>query len=544
MRVGRTGLIGIALAIASPKLLHAQDKWTNPAGRNWSNGANWSTGSPPPPGEETVAQFSLDAAVPYTVLVDQTISSSNGHMPTFNVQNDEVVVNLNGQHVNQNQFTPVSPVVVSSQAGQTSSLTLANGSLETVVAPLVVGGTGGTSTLSLNSMSVTFPVEGGFFEFNGSAGCVTNYIQIGTTVSNYDTGLGFGATNTTINGGSDYSAGNGIGFYGNVSLTSTSIKSDEGDILFGGSALASGTSLVASYLFCLGTAPDEYQFGGNNGGYPATFPAGGGVSGVLQANGCTISAVGGMLIGCSGAIGRLTATACTINSGVIVQSPFQLPPENMLWVGIGGTGIAEFLGGTSLSTAQCYVGLNGGNGTIIVSGAGTNWSQTDGGTIVQNGLVQIDTDAEWTDLTGGMINLSGGTLSVLSGARVHVSQFYESVGSSLEIGLDGAGVVANGQLNVNGTAEFAGTLDVILENGFQPTIGEQFQLFTFGSESGQFTSLEFPPGYTFDTSQLYGTGVITVTAVPEPVGVGCVVALAATMLCRRERPRNYLQLIR
>ena len=64
----------------------------------------------------------------------------------------------------------------------------------------------------------------------------------------------------------------------------------------------------------------------------------------------------------------------------------------------------------------------------------------------------------------------------------------------------------NGEFISSASDTLAGTLDVVLENGFQPTIGETFQLLSFTTESGQFSSLDFPPGYTFDTSALYTQG--------------------------------------
>jgi hypothetical protein len=159
--------------------------------------------------------------------------------------------------------------------------------------------------------------------------------------------------------------------------------------------------------------------------------------------------------------------------------------------------------------------------------------------------VELDSHATWTltgyggYIGGGGINMSsGGVLAILSGARVNAAQFNGSYGSTLEIGLDSASVTTNGQMNISGGADFGGTLDVVLENGFRPTVGEQFQLFTFGSEAGQFSALDFPPGYIFNTSQLYTNGEIIVTAVPEPVGAGLALISAAPVLWMRRRRRK------
>jgi hypothetical protein len=88
-----------------------------------------------------------------------------------------------------------------------------------------------------------------------------------------------------------------------------------------------------------------------------------------------------------------------------------------------------------------------------------------------------------------------------------------------------------------GELELAGTLDVTLQNGFTPTIGEQFTLLQqFAGFSGTFANVNLPPldaGGGWDTSQLYTTGVITV--VPEPASIGLILLGASGLLVRRRR---------
>ncbi len=48
------------------------------------------------------------------------------------------------------------------------------------------------------------------------------------------------------------------------------------------------------------------------------------------------------------------------------------------------------------------------------------------------------------------------------------------------------------QLVVNGSAALDGTLDVVLLNGFMVQVGDRFVLMTFGTGTGQFSTLDLP----------------------------------------------------
>jgi len=56
----------------------------------------------------------------------------------------------------------------------------------------------------------------------------------------------------------------------------------------------------------------------------------------------------------------------------------------------------------------------------------------------------------------------------------------------IELAGAGAAGTAYDQINVTGAATLAGTLDIDLLDGFVPTVGQTFQVFTWGSYSGQF----------------------------------------------------------
>ena len=88
----------------------------------------------------------------------------------------------------------------------------------------------------------------------------------------------------------------------------------------------------------------------------------------------------------------------------------------------------------------------------------------------------------------------------------------------IELGGSDAG---NDKLLIAGDFTANGTLDVHLINGFDPSLGDSFDLFDFTSVSGSFSAMNFPAlkhGRRFDTSSLMTAGTIMV--VPEPATVG------------------------
>jgi hypothetical protein len=70
------------------------------------------------------------------------------------------------------------------------------------------------------------------------------------------------------------------------------------------------------------------------------------------------------------------------------------------------------------------------------------------------------------------------------------------------------------QLVVSGTLALGGSLDVSLIDGFSPVVGQEFNILDWGSLAGTFSVLNLPTlaGLTWNTSQLYSTGVLSVAA--------------------------------
>jgi hypothetical protein len=102
------------------------------------------------------------------------------------------------------------------------------------------------------------------------------------------------------------------------------------------------------------------------------------------------------------------------------------------------------------------------------------------------------------------------------------------------------GNTASDHLHFNNGLDAGGTLKVDLRSGFNPALGQQFDLFD-GSVTGSFTQVQLPSlsdGLRWDQSQLYSDGIIAVAAVPEPTTVGAIgVLLSAALSIRRRSPR-------
>ena len=121
---------------------------------------------------------------------------------------------------------------------------------------------------------------------------------------------------------------------------------------------------------------------------------------------------------------------------------------------------------------------------------------------------------------GGDLVNSGAVLSPGDGVGVMsvIGNFLQSEDGVLAIDL--AGIDNYDLLDIQGSAEFGGELSVSLLGGFQPSLGDEFDILNFGSASGSFDSMSLPAlegGLQWDMSNLYVAGNLAV--VPEPAGL-------------------------
>ena len=88
-----------------------------------------------------------------------------------------------------------------------------------------------------------------------------------------------------------------------------------------------------------------------------------------------------------------------------------------------------------------------------------------------------------------------------------------------------------------------GTLDLEFANGVDPTglLGQSFQVFNWNGPlpaGDQFGAITTDLGMMFDTSNLYTTGYVTLTAVPEPSSLLLVGVAGVAMFRRLARKRS------
>ncbi|MEX2168356.1 MAG: hypothetical protein WD851_03525 [Pirellulales bacterium] len=116
----------------------------------------------------------------------------------------------------------------------------------------------------------------------------------------------------------------------------------------------------------------------------------------------------------------------------------------------------------------------------------------------------------------GTVNFEGDLKPGNSAAAV---QFAGDVafGSDAALQLELGGVAAASQydrLNVTGELALGGALELSLINGFNPSLGDSFDILDWGTLSGTFDTLQLPTlaGLAWNTSQLYTTGELSLAA--------------------------------
>ncbi len=115
-------------------------------------------------------------------------------------------------------------------------------------------------------------------------------------------------------------------------------------------------------------------------------------------------------------------------------------------------------------------------------------------------------------------------------------------GSTIDFVLDGNAWGSTISFGTGVVPALDGTIELDLAAGVDPSsnIGRSYTLFNWGAglaAGDQFASIvaNAPAGYTWDTSHLYRTGVVTLWAVPEGGTVGILGLMGGVLLRRRRR---------
>jgi len=144
-------------------------------------------------------------------------------------------------------------------------------------------------------------------------------------------------------------------------------------------------------------------------------------------------------------------------------------------------------------------------------------------------------------VAGATTVASTGSLLIEASGQLNTSSLLLDPNGTLTFTLAGLVGGSNyGQINVaNGPLTLTGTLDVLFSGGFDPALGDTFDLLN-GSLTGQFGSVNLPEldtGLAWDTSQLNTNGVLSVAQTPEP-GTGVLYAAGGFLLTLAARRRR------
>ncbi len=184
------------------------------------------------------------------------------------------------------------------------------------------------------------------------------------------------------------------------------------------------------------------------------------------------------------------------------------------WNALDGASL-QFPGGTAITSNQGKLTLSGTGATINgIAGLTSN----SGSLVVTNG-------ADFTT-AGGFTN--SGSLTVGPGSIVTVAgNFTQTSAGSLNDQIGGTPASGLfGQVDVTGTATLAGAFNLTLVNGFSPSSGQTFDVMSFASATGSFTS--FNGLSPFFTESLSSTGLDIEDAATQAVDLAATSVTAPT----------------
>jgi T5SS/PEP-CTERM-associated repeat protein len=274
----------------------------------------------------------------------------------------------------------------------------------------------------------------------------------------------------------------------------------------------------------------------------------------------------------SGAIGRDALGVGTVTIG---GTGSRWTQDALMAVGYNGRGTLLIENGGTLESQHGQIARNSGSqGTVTVKDSASAWSITDdfsvgGSATAAGGTAALTVSNQGIVTVGDVFKLwPGSTVNVSSNGRINVGSGPAPVGGTVRVGTNGtltgsgtltghllndSGTVAPGSsagiLNVNGSytqtaagrleielgggalgtqydqlavassIALNGVLSISLINAFTPTAGQSFNILDWvGARFGTFSSLVLPSliGLSWDTSQLYTSGVLSVIAAELP----------------------------
>ncbi len=450
------------------------------------------------------------------------------------------VYTLTGSTASQSNQTYAATV-----ADQSGVYVLSSGEL-TLTSPTITK----TGDASDTTNSSKYGVNAGVL--TNSAGEVT--ITGGTVTTNASGANGLFATGT----GSSVTMSNGT-------ITTTGNASHGVDVTYGGAVTLNNVNISTQATSASAALSTDYG-GGTVAATGGTMTTAGSMSpdiystGTITVTGATMTATGGpgavidgsntvSLTNCSltgklygaklhrTASGTGTATF-TVNGGSLSATAgdlfFMVAESGSLTANItlrGGVTVSTSTGylvdATASSTANFVADGETLTGNFITDKTSTVAATLQNGTTLTGyfnsgsvGTESLTVDATSTWNVNGASVLSSltnnGTLAFTTdGLTVDVAGAYTQASTSkVVVVLNGTTAGTNyDQVAVTGKATLAGALEVNAANGFTPTVGETFNILTYGSESGSFATLTSDSGLTYTVNYGSTEATITITAV-------------------------------
>ena len=276
-----------------------------------------------------------------------------------------------------------------------------------------------------------------------------------------------------------------------------------------------------------------------------------GSGGTLTGNGIVdgrISGTTGSAIYADG--GNLTVGDASHVAGFASQGELYVG-DNIVWVLDANQ--AQLGSYTEIGTGSSAGILNVANGAVLDFGDNlVGVGRIENGNaietaIINNGLIAGNSASDRLVITGYVKGVGtfdnvqfDGTFSPgLSPTITRGTNFFFGDSSVLEMEIGGLvpgdehdAIWASGLLSLDGT------LEVLLIDGFDPSLGDSFDLFDWGSIEGSFDNFILPElatGLHWDTSDLYSTGVLSISAVPEPTTLAISGLICIGLIVRRRR---------
>ena len=444
--------------------------------------------------------------------------------------------------VNTGQSFPVGTIFVNNTG--TVQLNFANnGTLSNAVA----SNPSATTTLSganaagtTNTFTATSYNNGGGFAVNSTnAGAVLAFSGSGGAID-------LKGTNVTVGGAGDTlftSAGQGL--YSS-SGTGSVTKNGTGTLIYQGNQGYTGTTAINAGAIRIDTAQTNggTYFVGNGGttGTSASLLLGGGAAGLsggisfnrtISVNG---GASGNRIFG-----GTNTSGTNTFASNITFSGSDNDGTDRSITLTAATGGTVNFTGG--LTSGGINVGQNvtkTGNGTVQISSTGNYYGTTtiNAGTLVANAANAMQN-------TSGITVNSGGTLLLNTNGTINDSATVTLVGGTYALGGAFSETVGSLTLSANSTIDFGagfGASTLTFNGTYTPTFKLTVSNFDVGDVlilGGNVTSslsntslFSFSGGFTSS----FGSGVTTITAVPEPGTIAAGLVIVG-FIAWRERKR-------